>query len=546
MPNSAEISTVGRTQATPTLYNNLVRDAVRLLSVTGSTLTIASGVITVSPSTGHSHYVVDTEASSAADDLTTISGGAEGDIIGIVSANSGRVVTLQSGAGNILLQSGSPVILDTVSAFLLRYNGSNWTPYGGGGSSDSATLTNKSGSSRAAGDVVVFDTTNDSAFTTTSYLQDIRVMGVVKSAIANNAAGPVYTGAGTVCTINCDSSEVAKGQFLISSATPGLATAGSYFREAGVFAIALTSKAGGSTGSVQAMIVDNFRQAIVGTSGWNFGGLNGSSGTTVSQKFSIATETWATIAGAALPGGRCLHNGMSYGTTGAYVTHGSSGSNATTGTASRYKMLYSSETFSTLTDGSIARSYFRSGINFSSKGFTSGGQSTASNPSNSNYKTTYATAAESVGNALSGNRDQQGGISDGTYVYIAGNQATSTDRIDNATETVTYTASATLGTAVAGYCFVGFPATAGYRSYNNGSGTVYSRKMPFSTATDANHSSSPSGNILYGSQVTDGVAVAYISGTAAANKISSSTGNYSSLSVYPAYVQGAAASYGAL
>ena len=67
-----------------------------------------------------------------------------------------------------------------------------------------STLTNKSGNDRTAGDVVVFDATNDSAFITTTAQQDIRVMGVLKDSIVNNASGSVFTGAGNYVTVNCD------------------------------------------------------------------------------------------------------------------------------------------------------------------------------------------------------------------------------------------------------------------------------------------------------------------------------------------------------
>jgi hypothetical protein len=406
---------------------------------------------------------------------------------------------------------------------------------------NTSLLTNKSGGTRAAGDVVVFDTANDSAFTTSAYQQDIRVMGVVKESIINNASGPVYTGAGIVCTINCDAAAVARGQFLITSTTAGKATAGSYYRETAVFAIALTAKSAG-VGTVTAMLVDNFRQAIIGTSGWNFGG---GTPVTTSQKFTIATETWATIAGAALPGARRGANGMSYGTTAAYVIWGTNTAVAANGQTSRFKMAYTTETFSTLTASPANRSSLRSGINFASKGFSAGGNSTAGSAQQTNYKTTFTTDAESVSNPLSSNRINQGGISDGTYAYVAGDTAVTCDQITESTDSLSAQASAALGSYANGYCFVSFPASAGYRSYNNGS-TSYSRKLVFSTGTDANHSSTPSGDISYGAQITDGIAYGYVSGTAAANKLDSATGTYASLSVYPAVVSGASASYAAL
>lgn len=122
-------------------------------------------------------------------------------------------------------------------------------------------LTNLSGSTRFAGDVVVFDTSGDTSYTTTTTASDIRVCGVVKDTTANLAVGAVFTGAGQVVAINVDTAAVARGQFLVSSATAGLGTAGSAYREEGVFAVALSSKGAGSNGVVSAMLVDHFRMA---------------------------------------------------------------------------------------------------------------------------------------------------------------------------------------------------------------------------------------------------------------------------------------------
>jgi hypothetical protein len=52
-------------------------------------------------------------------------------------------------------------------------------------------LTNKSGGSVAAGDVVVINSANDEAFTTTTTASDTHIVGVAMASIANNAVGPV-------------------------------------------------------------------------------------------------------------------------------------------------------------------------------------------------------------------------------------------------------------------------------------------------------------------------------------------------------------------
>jgi len=444
---------------------------------------------------------------------------------------------------NSLTADGTP---DTSADYLLAYDADAGAAKKvlmslvGGGTATS--LTNKSSNSVALGDVVIFETGYDEAFNTTVYAKDLRVCGVATETIAIDATGNVATGAGSVTTVNCDTAAVARGQFLITSTTAGKATGGSYYREPGVFAVAVTSKAAGATGTVKAMLVDNYRQAIIGTSGWNMGGWSGSAAVVTSQKFTIATETWATVAGAALPAARYDSSGMGNGTTCAYTTHGASA--VATASNSRYKITYSTELSSTLTAGAVSRHTYRSGVNFATKGWMTGGNNAGT--FSSTYKTTYATDAEAAGNNLSSSRESQGGISDGTYCYVGGDTSVNTDRLDNATEVYVLTASAALGNALSRYNFLSFPASAGYRVYNNGSGTSYSRKLTYSTATDANNGSSASGNIVGGAQVTDGVALAYASGTAAANKLASSTGVYSSITNYPAVIYGAAASYAAL
>lgn len=62
-------------------------------------VTIASGVITATKS----YHDVDTEGDAANDDLDTISGGSEGDILVLGLRNAGRLVTAKDGTGNLRL-----------------------------------------------------------------------------------------------------------------------------------------------------------------------------------------------------------------------------------------------------------------------------------------------------------------------------------------------------------------------------------------------------------------------------------------------------------
>jgi hypothetical protein len=80
--------------------------------------TISSGAISI---TGSNH-TVDTQGDAATDDLDTISGSVDGCLLTLRPANTSRTIVLTD-AGNIQLQSGIPVILDSTSRFVvLQYD----------------------------------------------------------------------------------------------------------------------------------------------------------------------------------------------------------------------------------------------------------------------------------------------------------------------------------------------------------------------------------------------------------------------------------------
>lgn len=112
-------------------------------------------------------------------------------------------------------------------------------------------LTNGSGATRSAGDVIIYSTGADEEFTTTTTVGDAKVIGVVKDATIANAASGEVALAGTVNDVLCTTGAVARGDFLQSSATAGQAQAGA----GGAFAIALEAKGAGSTGLVSAVII---------------------------------------------------------------------------------------------------------------------------------------------------------------------------------------------------------------------------------------------------------------------------------------------------
>lgn len=86
-----------------------------------SELTISAGVITV---TGGYHSV-DTEGDAATDNLDTINGGVEGQLLIIRPNNDARTIVVKNGTGNIIC--GTDATLDAVSdTWMGIYNGSSW------------------------------------------------------------------------------------------------------------------------------------------------------------------------------------------------------------------------------------------------------------------------------------------------------------------------------------------------------------------------------------------------------------------------------------
>lgn len=83
--------------------------------------TIATGVITISNDS--SSYVIDTEGSASSDDLDTINGGQDGQIIFLRCANNSRLINLKNGTGNIKVEStGNVTLSSTTQIVALRYS----------------------------------------------------------------------------------------------------------------------------------------------------------------------------------------------------------------------------------------------------------------------------------------------------------------------------------------------------------------------------------------------------------------------------------------
>lgn len=97
-----------------------------LLSGSATALTIASGVVTLTNNS--SSYVIDTEGSTSTDDLDTINGGQDGQVIFIRSASDSRNVVIKHATGNIFNSQNYDAInmdiaLDLTKDFVcLRYS----------------------------------------------------------------------------------------------------------------------------------------------------------------------------------------------------------------------------------------------------------------------------------------------------------------------------------------------------------------------------------------------------------------------------------------
>lgn len=118
-------------------------------------------------------------------------------------------------------------------------------------------MTNKSGSQRTAGDVVVVSTGTDDSFTTTTTAANVGVLGVVQETVANDASGLVKQ-VGVVEQLKVTGATT-RGNFLTTSTTAGQAVDsgtsanGTNSAPAGAFAIALESTVG--AGTVKALLV---------------------------------------------------------------------------------------------------------------------------------------------------------------------------------------------------------------------------------------------------------------------------------------------------
>ena len=385
---------------------------------------------------------------------------------------------------------------------------------GGGGASLFQSFTNRSAAGVVKGDVLVFDTNFDSSVQTTTISQDLRVAGVANASIAANASGAVDTISGVVVDINCTADSVQRGEFLVTSSTVGRAQSAGFFRVPAAFAIALTGKIAGSVGVVRALLCNEFRQAIGGGFGWSMGGRDapGTGTLTNAQRLTFASETWHTVAGAALPAARQSSGGIAEGGVSGYTIAGSSTTIDSGGQIHAYKTIFATETTAAEATANTAAGRHRVswGGSAAIKGYIGGGNDTGGVVLSTTDRIIYATSTRTANGALSSARMFQRGQADGSFIYLSGGSAVTCDRITVSTDAVAAFTSANLVTAAEGYQSLSFPALAGYMTFRSGA-TIHSRKLPFATGTGVAHGGLTQDQ-THGSGNSDNINIGYISG----------------------------------
>jgi hypothetical protein len=108
------------------IWSNTVISPVELIyPLTVNPIIIASGAITCPSDNSVTYVLVDTEGGAATDDLVTINGGFEGQIVYFSTTSSSRDVTFKDGTGNLNLVSDFVCDNNSDTITLIR-RGSNW------------------------------------------------------------------------------------------------------------------------------------------------------------------------------------------------------------------------------------------------------------------------------------------------------------------------------------------------------------------------------------------------------------------------------------
>jgi hypothetical protein len=100
-----------------------------MLHVSAESKIISSGTLTVTAQNG---YVTVSPESGDSDDLATISGLSNGDMVALIAA-AGMSITVKHGTGNLVTPDGADMLLSANYAYIFRYNGTDCRVVGGGG-----------------------------------------------------------------------------------------------------------------------------------------------------------------------------------------------------------------------------------------------------------------------------------------------------------------------------------------------------------------------------------------------------------------------------
>ena len=271
----------------------------------------------------------------------------------------------------------------------------------------------------------------------------------------------------------------------------------------------MTVKAGGSTGSVIAMLMPQIPFAVGGTKSYMSGGFTAGGATSETQRFTFASATWATVGGAALPANRYTCGAVSNTTANGWTVGGDSGGGLQT---TAYNLSYSTETYSTVGTAalSVARQFIPYGSHSSLSGYMCGGAN-AGGQTNI-FKLLYSSSVTStLGAVISSGRWSGAAVSDGTYSYIeggtTGSDVVTADKLNMTNDTCAANAGSNLTVAKSGTMSMTYPAIAGYIAQQS-----FTNKVTFASSIASNVGGVISTVIQYAAGISDGNGLGYVSG----------------------------------
>lgn len=195
-----------------TLTGMTLDDIAQLIANAASELTISTGAITVT----QLYHTVDTEADAASDDLDTINGGEQGEIIYLQAAHTGRTVVLKHNTGNIQTPSGDDYSLDSTELIVqLMYDGSNWMLIGAGGAGGAGTVTSVAFTATPAGIFDVSGSPITTSGTITLSMDNQSANTVLSGPTSGGAAEPAFRALVADDIPNLNASKITAGQLLL-------------------------------------------------------------------------------------------------------------------------------------------------------------------------------------------------------------------------------------------------------------------------------------------------------------------------------------------